>query len=70
MISMVFVLITCSMQDRGERPGPFYHMNDISMYLGSLVPRPLSDFISQPWRKIGRMPGIIAMSWIGNSGHG
>ena len=23
----------------------------------SLVPRPLPDFISQPWRKIGRRPG-------------
>ena len=29
------------------------------MLLGSsLVPRPLPDFISQPWRKIGRRPGI------------
>ena len=25
----------------------------------SLVPRPLPDFISQPWRKIGRRPGTI-----------
>ena len=24
----------------------------------SLVPRPLPDFISQPWRKIRRRPGI------------
>ena len=24
----------------------------------SLVPRPLPDFILQPWRKIGRRPGI------------
>ena len=24
---------------------------------GSLVPRPHPDFISQPWRKIGRRPG-------------
>ena len=27
----------------------------------SLVPRPLPDFISQPWRKIGRRPGIKTM---------
>ena len=32
----------------------------------SLVPRPLPDFISQPWRKTGRRPVIIA----GNGGHG
>ena len=25
----------------------------------SLVPRPLPDFISQPWRKIGRRPSTI-----------
>ena len=28
----------------------------------SPVPRPLPDFISQPWRKIGRKPGIKTMS--------
>ena len=33
----------------------------------SLVSRPLPDFISQPWRKIGRRPGIIATSRL--SGH-
>ena len=38
--------------------------------VGSLVPRPLPDFISQPSRKIGRRPGIIAMSWAGNGGLG
>ena len=27
--------------------------------MSSLVPRPLPDFISQPWRKIGRTPGTI-----------
>ena len=27
-------------------------------YTDSLVPRPLPDFILQPWRKIGRRPGI------------
>ena len=36
----------------------------------TLVPRPLPDFVSQPWRKIRRRPGIIAMSWVGNGGHG
>ena len=30
----------------------------LETYKASLVPRPLSDFISQPWRKIGRRPGI------------
>ena len=34
----------------------------------SLVPRPLPDFISQLWRKIGRRPGIKATSWTGNGG--
>jgi len=36
----------------------------------SLVSRPLPDFISQPWRKIGRRPGIIDMSRTGNGGLG
>ena len=34
----------------------------------SLVPRPLPDFISQPWRKIGRSPEIKTMSRTGNGG--
>ena len=41
---------------------------DNSFY--SLIPRPLPNFISQPWRKIGRKPGIIATSRAGNGGHG
>ena len=36
--------------------------------LASLVPRPLPDFISQLWRKIGRRPGTITTSWTGNGG--
>ena len=36
----------------------------------TLAPRPLPDFVSQLWRKIRRRPGIIAMSWVGNGGHG
>ena len=36
--------------------------------LHSLVPRPLPDFISQPWRKIGRRPGTITTSRAGNGG--
>ena len=36
----------------------------------SLVPRPLQDFISQPWRKIGRRPGIKTTSRTGNGGLG
>ena len=35
-----------------------------------LRPRPLPDFISQPWRKIGRRPGSKTMSWTGNGGLG
>ena len=35
---------------------------------GSLVPRPLPDFISQPWRKIRRRPGTITTSRTGNGG--
>ena len=34
----------------------------------SLFPRPLPDFISQPWRKIGRRPGIKTTSRTGNGG--
>jgi len=27
-------LIACSTQNRGGRPGSFYHVNDVSVYLG------------------------------------
>ena len=40
------------------------------MWSSNLVPRPLPDFISQPWRKIGRRPGIKTASWTGNGGLG
>jgi len=36
----------------------------------SLVPRPLPDFISKLWRKIGRRPGIKTTSRTENSGLG
>ena len=36
----------------------------------SLVPRPLPDFISQLWRKIGRRLGIKTTSQTGNGGLG
>jgi len=36
----------------------------------SLIPRPLPDFISQPWRKIGRRPGIKTTSRTENGGLG
>ena len=39
-------------------------------YGPSLVPRPLPDFISQPWRKIRRRPGIKSTSRTGNGGLG
>ena len=42
----------------------------ISVAFASLVPRPLPDFISQLWRKIGRRPGIKTMSQTGNGGLG
>ena len=28
------IAIACSMQKQRGRPGPFYHVNDISVYLG------------------------------------
>ena len=34
----------------------------------SLVPRPLPDFILQPWRKIRRWPGTNTMSRTENGG--
>jgi len=40
----------------------------IAVWLLSFVPRPLPDFISHPWRKIGRRLGIIATSQTGNGG--
>ena len=36
------------------------------LQISSLVPKPLPDFISQPWRKIGRRPGIKTTSWTEN----
>ena len=45
-------------------------INDVIGCGGSLVPRPLPDFISQPWRKIGRRPGAITTSRTGNGGLG
>ena len=36
----------------------------------SLIPRPLPDFFSQPWRKIRRKPGIKTTSRTGNGGLG
>ena len=36
--------------------------------LGSLIPRPLPDFILQPWKKIGRRPGIKTTSWARSGG--
>ena len=38
--------------------------------IGSLVSRPLPDFISQLWRKIGRKPGSKTVSRTGNGGLG
>ena len=32
------------------------------VHFDTLVPMPCPDFISQPWRKIGRRPGNIATS--------
>ena len=55
---------TASITSEGEQT-----VSEIDEYL-RLVPRPLPDFISQPWRKIGRRPGIIATSQTGNGGLG
>jgi len=48
---------------------PMYIQHRTPRYT-SLVPRPLPDFISQPWRKIGRRPGIKTMSQTRNGGLG
>ena len=42
----------------------------IRWYWPSLILRPLPDFISQPWRKIGRKLGIKTTSQTGNDGLG
>ena len=60
----------------GERKGvkeESYLINrekSAKLHILSLVPRPLPDFISQPWRKIRRRPGINTMSRTGNGGLG
>ena len=41
-----------------------------NLVYSSLIPRPLPDFISQPWRKVGRRPGNITTLWTGNGGLG
>ena len=40
---------------------PIFYRSYIVCY--SLIPRPLPDFISQPWRKIGRRPGQDGKWW-------
>ena len=44
--------------------------SDVIIYPTSLVPRPLPDFISQLWRKIGKRPGSKTTSRTGNGGLG
>ena len=44
--------------------------NNSQWHYSSLVPRPLQYFISQPWKKIRRRPGINTTSWTGNGGLG
>ena len=44
------------------------HNSTTSLYLPRS--RLLPDFILQPWRKIRKRPGIIAMSQTGNGGLG
>ena len=38
------------------------------VHFDTLVPMPRPDFISQPWRKIGRRPGNVATSQTTNGG--
>ena len=51
-------------------PRPRLPPSYLSLAVFSLVPRPLSDFISQLWRKIGRRPGIKTTSGTRNGGLG
>ena len=48
------------------REGHNYYL--VIYYFGSLVPRPLPNFFSQSWRKIGRRPGVKTTSRTGSSG--
>ena len=48
----------------------FTNVSSLLLRCASLIPRPLPDYISQPWRKIGRRPGIKTMSRTGNGGLG
>ena len=52
---------------RQKKPGTLTTIS-LTIFSHSLVPRPLPDFISQPWRKIGRRPGTITTSRTGNGG--
>ena len=49
-------------------PLQFLNSTFMTSSLKCLVPRPLPDFISQLWRKIGRRPGTITTSRTGNGG--
>ena len=54
----------------GEGTLPQFSVSAVESLRASLVPRPLPDFILQPWRKIGRRSGIKTTSRTGNGGLG
>ena len=62
-------LVLCSAHARTLKEGEEIIRGSVCKNL-SLVPRPLPDFISQLWRKIGRRPGIKTTSRTGNGGLG
>ena len=51
-----------------ERPHCFVMLPTRLRHVSSLIPRLLSDFISQAWRKIMRRPGTNTTSRTGNGG--
>ena len=64
------VCVLGSPKDTHKSGGTYKYNLYIPLFIVASFPRPLPDFISQPWRKIGRRPGIKTMSRTGNGGLG
>ena len=62
----------CRVDSLGMKLSSSKHPATILALLTGVQPHPRSfpDFISQPWEKIGRRPGIITTSRTGGGGHG
>ena len=66
---ILFQINSCTWKSIASLLRHLQNKNQKSLLAG-LVPRPLPDFISQPWRKIGRRHGIKTRSQTRNGGLG